>query len=143
MSTVTYRGEVVPLTRTYVDFREYKDDPKNLPPGEVPRVAQLVRSAPLPSSFASRREADDTFFKLMFPGYGLSMLQLHEPVALYSIEIPQMQEDRWVALVEKNGQWIVVDDFIWPVSAGSVRLAKYVDGRLTYLDRSGKVLREK
>jgi len=143
MRTVTYRDATIQLSRTYLDFHDYRDDPNNLPPTEVPRVAQLVRSAPIPSTFASRKEADDTFFRLMFPGYGLSMLQLHDPVALYSIEVPQTGEDRWVVLIEKNGRWVVVDDFLWPVSSGYLNQATYENGRLTYFDRSGRMLREK
>ena len=141
MQSVTYRDQTIPLSRAYADFHDYRDDPNNLPAAELPRVAQLVRSAPIPKVFSSRKEADDAFFKLMFPGYGLSLLQLHDPVALYSLEIPQMEENRWVALIEKNGGWAVVDDFLWPVSSGYLNQAKYIEGQLVYLDREGKVLR--
>ena len=143
MRFVTYSNQTIPLSRTYEDFHAYRDDPNNLPPGEIPRVAQLVRTAPLPETFASRKDADDAFLKLMFPGYGLSMLQLREPVALYAVEIPHMQENRWVALVEQNGVWVVVDDFLWPDSKGIVVQAKYIEGKLVYFGRDGRILRER
>jgi hypothetical protein len=143
MRSVTYRGETFQLPRAYVDFHDYRDDPNNLPKDEVPRIAKLVRSAPIASSSSSREEANDAIFKLMFPGYGLAMLQLRDPVSLYSIEIPMMEEDRWIALAQQGARWVVVEDFLWPVSTGRISGAKYTDGRLSYFDRKGKVLREK
>jgi hypothetical protein len=143
MRSVTYRGETFQLPRIYADFHDYRDDSENLPISELPRIAELVRSAQIAASFSTRQDADDAVFKLMFPGYGLAMLQLHDPVALYSIEIPKMNEDRWVVLVQEGSRWVVVDDFLWPVPAGYINGAKYIDGSLRYFDRQGKVLREK
>jgi hypothetical protein len=140
-STVTYRGEIIPLSRQYADFHDYRDDVNNLPKSEHARVAALVKNAPVPESFASRKEADDAFLALMFPGYGFSWMQIGEPVALYSIEVPQTTEDRWLALVERDSRWVVVDDFIWNTDAGYIRKAEYVAGHLEYSDPAGNVLR--
>ena len=142
-STVTYRGEVIPLARQYTDFHDYRDDDDNLPISQRARVADLVRSAPVPQSFSSRKEADDTFYYLMFPGYGYSLLQLQSPIALYSLEVPKAGEDRWFTVVQRGPRWVVIDDFIWPEKAGYIAAAEISDGKLQYLDRQRHVLREK
>ena len=141
--SITYRGEVITLAKVYADFHDYRDDPENLPASVLPKVARLVRTAPFPASFATRKEADDAAFKLMFPGYGLSMLQLHESVALYSVEVPGMGEDRWLVLKQAGQAWVLIDEFLWPQSAGYIQSATLENGRALYKDRDGKVLRER
>jgi hypothetical protein len=139
--TVTYFGEVITLPRRYSDFHDYRDDPHNLPATEHARVARLVRAAPIKSAFPTREEANDAVFKLMFPGYGLSMFQLKEPIALYSIEVPRTNEDRVLVFKQEQEQWLLVDDFVWPLASGTIRAASYVNGRLQYRGQDGQVLR--
>jgi hypothetical protein len=141
---VTYQGQTIPLSQRYPDFEAYKDDPKNLPAGELDRIAGLVKGAVIPQQFATREQANDYLFdEVMFPGYGFSLMQLDKPVALYSIEVPQMDEDRWITIFEKDGMWVVIDDFVWPVSKGYIDQAVVEDARIRYLDRKGSTLREK
>jgi len=143
MSEVTYRGETISLSRTYADFHAYRDDPNNLPQREVPRVAALVKAAELPPRLSSRNDADDVLYKIMFPGYGLSMLQLDKPLALYQVEIPQSSQERIVVYGPLDGAWVLLDDFVWDDSAGSVDSVASRDGQLEYRDRAGKLLRVK
>ena len=141
--TVTYQGEKIRLARQYTDFHDYRDDPENLPTEVRTRVAQLVRAAPISKEFATRKEMDDAIFKLMFPGYGLSMFQLREPLALYSLEIPQANEDRLLVFRQNGERWLAVDDFVWPQSAGYIQGVSYVNSRLRYKDREDNVLVER
>lgn len=103
LGSVNYRGETIRLAKTYPDFDAYKDDPQNLSVEEIPRVASLVKTAPVQQRSTSREEAQDASLKLMFPGYGFSMLALDRPIALYAIEIPQMNEERYLAYENKGG----------------------------------------
>jgi hypothetical protein len=143
LSSVEYRGETIRLAKTYPDFDTYKDDPQNLPLDEIPRVAALVKSAPVQHQFASREEAQNASLKLMFPGYGFSMLALDKPIALYAIEIPQLNEERYLTYEIRGGSWTLVDDFIWNSGAGLLDSAEYIDGQLRYYDSKGAVVRRK
>jgi len=144
ISEVTYQGQTIQLAQRYPDLEAYKDDPENLPAGELDRIAGLVKGVVIPQQFATREQANDYLFsEVMFPGYGFSLMQLDKPVALYSIEVPQMDEDRWITMVEKGGIWVVVDDFVWPESKGYIDEAVVDGARIRYLDRKGSTLREK
>ena len=56
----------------------------------------------IPQQFNTREQANDYLYsRIMFPGYGLSLEQLDKPVALFSVEIPQMNEDRWITMVQR------------------------------------------
>src|SRR5690606_36534478 len=79
--------------------------------------------------------------RMMFPGHGLSLLQLSEPVALNAIEVPKMAEDRWVTAVPHGDHWLVIDDFVWPVAKGDIRRAECDGKRLRYYDGAGVLLR--
>jgi hypothetical protein len=141
-STVTYRGQTIPLSRRYADFHAYRDDPENLPPEQVPRVAVLVKTAPVPPSFPSRAEAMSSLTELMFPGYGFSAMSLQEPVAVFAIEIPRTDEERYVAVAERGGSWIVIDDFIWPSTGGLLNRATIVGGTIRYFNQRDVLARQ-
>jgi hypothetical protein len=143
MDSVTYRGEVIRLSRTYSDFDEYKDDENNLPAEEIPKVAALVRSAPVAPSYPSHDAAFRALFDLMFPGYGFSAMNPREPVTLFALEIPQMDEQRYIALAQKGSDWVLIEDFIWPDAKGFIYAAELIDARIRYLDHKGQVIREK
>jgi len=142
LNCVTYRGEVVSLARTYRDFDEYKEDPKNLPPRELERVARLVREAPVPRSFKSRGDAFQTLRDLAFPGYGFGGDRRGDAVALFTLEIPLKAEARRIAVEERDGDWWVVDDFLWPTARGELARAERVGDHLVYFGYDGTPLRE-
>jgi hypothetical protein len=142
MDTVAYRGETIPLYRAYADFDEYKDEENNLPASQIPKVAALVRGAPVASSYPSREAALQALFDLMFPGYGFSAMNLGGPVALFAIEVPRMHEQRYLAFVQKENAWVLVEDFVWPDAEGFINAAELSDGRISYLDHRGQVVRE-
>lgn len=144
ISQLEYQGEIIQLARPYSSFQEYRDDPHNLPDSEIPRVAGLVRNAAMPARHSTRKALEEFLVdRMMFPGHGLSLLQQSEPVALNAIEVPKMNEDRWVTAVRHGDHWLVIDDFVWPVAKGDIRRAEYDGTRLRYHDRAGILLREK
>ncbi len=143
LSSVDYRGETIRLAKTYPDFEAYKDDPQSLPSAEIPRIALLVKTAPVQQRFASREEAQEASLKLMFPGYGFSMLGLDKPIALYAIEIPRSNEQRYLTYENREGSWRLVDDFVWTSDEGLLISAEYVDGQLRYYNSKGAVVRER
>lgn len=141
---IDYQGESIRLARSYATFEEYRDDPHNLPESEIPRVAGLVKHAVIPAQHSTRQALEDYLFNtIMFPGYGLSLLQLNKPVALSALEVPQMAEDRWIAAVSHGGHWLVIDDFVWPMADGAINRAEYDGARLRYYDGAGTLLRER
>ncbi len=69
-STIEYRGQKIKLTKFYLDYEDYKDDPDNIDPSETARVQRLVEESPIAHSFAGRKAAVDAVFEIKFPGYG-------------------------------------------------------------------------
>lgn len=72
VSSVTYLGEEIRLSRTYSDFDEYEEDENNLPAEERAKVAELVRRAPVSATYGSYGAAFEALSELTFPGYGFS-----------------------------------------------------------------------
>jgi len=138
---VTYRGEVIALSRAYSNFHEYKDDPNNLPKAVLPRVAALVRTAPVARSYPTRKAAEDAAFALMFPGYGFSLFGLSDPVALFAVEVPGMGEDRYFLYVPRDSEWRLADDFLWPEANGILNRAELEGDVIRYRRGDGSVLR--
>ena len=71
------------------------------------------------------------------------MLQLSKPVVLSAVEVPRMGQDRWITAVPDGDRWLVIDDFVWPLSSGAITRAEYDGAHLRYYDGAGKLLREK
>lgn len=144
VSKIKYQGETIRLSERYPDMGAYEEDPDNLPAEEIDRIAGLIKSAAIPQSFRTREQAGEYLYsKIKFPGYGLSLMQLDKPLALFSIEIPRKDESRWIAMEQQGGKWIVVDDFVWPTAKGYIKRAAVESSRIRYFDRDGKLLREK
>jgi len=97
-SFVEYPGEKIKLTKYYLSFEDYKDDPDNIDPSENARVERLVTQAPIGRHFADRKEMVSALFELKFPGYGLgfagnSAQTDSEALELSSVEIPQGRQE--------------------------------------------------
>lgn len=144
VSKIRYQGQTIKLAERYPDFGSYEDDPDNLPPAEIDRIASLIKNAVIPQSFSTREQAAEyLYFKIKFPGYGLSLGQLDKPLALFSVEIPKKDEERWIAMEQQGRKWVVVDDFVWPTANGYIDRGLTEGSRIRYVDRDGKTLREK
>jgi len=141
--TVEYQGEIIKLSRSYADFKAYRDDPDNLPERAIPHVTRLVTEAPVPEAFATREAADHFMYGLMFPGYGLALHKIQGPLALYSLELPRTNRERWIAVISRGNEWRVIDDFVWSSACGDIGRAESDSRSIRYFDDVGNVLREK
>src|SRR5688500_852566 len=65
---INYRGEKIRLSKKYVDYDEYKNDPANLAASEIPRVEKLMTDAQVGPDFANWHEAADQLSNIKFPG---------------------------------------------------------------------------
>jgi hypothetical protein len=133
---IDYHGERIKLSRSYVDFTAYKNDPNNIDVTETARVQRLVRQAPIANSFATRIEFAQATGSIAFPGYGSGALldtpQLDGSVlALTSIEVPRAEEWRYFAARISNGKYILIDDFVAPGSA-RLQFVEQMGDKLAY-----------
>jgi hypothetical protein len=117
-SHVEYRGQQIKLSRFYLDYDDYKNDPDNIDPSETARVQRLVMEAPIGASFATNKEIVDAAFAIKFPGYGLGGLadgrNGENSLDGFSIEIPRADKDRYVTFRYESGKYVLIDDFVGP-----------------------------
>jgi hypothetical protein len=139
--SIEYRGERIKLARSYSDYDEYKNDPDNVDPSEIPRVQQLVKSAPVARSFKTWNEATRAIADVAFPGYGMgSMKSDWATLRAFAIEIPYANQERVFVLKPQGSGWTLVGDFIGPtdLAIGAVREEA---GSLVFLNRKGEPVR--
>jgi hypothetical protein len=115
-SYVDYHGEKIKLSKFYLDYDDYKDDPDNIAPSETERVQRLVSGAPIAASFPGRKEAVDAVFDIKFPGYGsggMGPIEKDEGALNgLSVEIPRTDKDRYFIFQNAGGSYKLVDDFV-------------------------------
>jgi hypothetical protein len=148
---IDYRGEKIQLSRKYVDYDDYKNDPANLAQSEIPRVEKMMTAARIGPDFASWKDFVEQASAIKFPGYGMGggpkVVAAGREFVVEVIEIPQVAKNRYFVLESMAGGALrLVDDFVarheplppfWAIS--DIRL---VNGRLTYSDRDSKIVRE-
>ena len=140
-NTIEYHGQTVKLSRSYLEYDDYKNDPNNLAAEEVPRVQQLVKSAPIAKRLSSREEMIRAALDLVFPGYGLSSSgtgpqQDGSALELLSIEIPQAESSRILLFRGQNGTYDLVDDFVQP-DEPMIANVRVVDDHFVYSTPEG------
>jgi len=116
-SYIEYRGEKIKLTRYYLDYDEYKNDPDNIDPSETARVQRLVMEAPIDHSYGSRKEMIGATFDIKVPGYGVGGLgDGHEEaeggLCGSSVEIPRVDKMRYLLFQRRGGKYVLIDDFV-------------------------------
>ncbi len=116
-SHIEYRGQRIKLTKYYLTYEDYKDDPENIHPSEIARVQRLVVEAPIAGSFSSQKEMVDAAFSIHFPGYGVGGLSDgtrdgENSLSGVSIEIPLADKDRYFVFRHTNGKYVLVDSFV-------------------------------
>ena len=118
LSFVEYQGQRVEVARTYRDFDEYKEDPRNLTAAQAQRIEALVRKADFGPAFKDAAELDRTLAKLQFPGYGLFYAnqlgaRIDPTLELVYVEVPARSMNRYIVLErEPRGSLLVVEDFL-------------------------------
>lgn len=141
-SSIEYRGENIKLTKYYLDYDDYKNDPDNIDPSETERVQRLVSEAPIAHSFASRRDAVDALFKVKFPGYGVggfggAIKDGDGSLNGFSVEIPRADKNRYFIFRNTHGNYALVDDFI-DSDALQIETVREEHGNLVYCTASGE-----
>lgn len=116
-SYVDYQGQKIKLTRYYLDYDDYKEDPDNIDPSETKRVQELVMSAHIDREFPDRKAAIRAAFDVKFPGYGAGGLGMQtlpggDILTGLSVEIPRLDKDRYFVFRSHNGQYTLIDDFV-------------------------------
>lgn len=148
---IDYRGEKIRLSKKYVDYDDYKNDPTNLAASEIPRVEKLMTDAQVGPDFADWHEVAHQLSNIKFPGYGMAsgenVVAAGREFAVQSMEIPQVAKERYFVLEKlAGGTFRLADDFVARRDPGSafapISSIHLVDDRLVYADRKGTVVRE-
>lgn len=116
-SEMDYQGQKIKLSKYYLSYEDYKDDPENIDPSENGRVERLVSGAPIGSRFEDRKELVHAIWGIKFPGYGLGALGEHAEqdgsvLALYEVEIPRAAKNRYFTFEGRNHTYVLIDDFV-------------------------------
>ncbi len=133
-SSVDYRGEKIKLTRFYLDYDDYKNDPENIDPSETARVQRLVSEAPIAHSYRNRREASAAVGEIKFPGYGAGGFGddwKHSPITGFSVEIPRAGAERYFIFRQSGEAYELIDDFV-DSSMPGINHVEEKDGNLIY-----------
>ena len=142
-STIEYQGEDVRLTKLYLDYDSYKNDPHNIHPDELGRVEKLVSTGSVPDRYSSWEDAASAVLDLSFPGYGSGSLGSEwEVLRCFTIEIPHADSERvFLFRHEGNDTWTLVADFIAPSSI-VVSHVQERDGRFVFSNSKGEQIFE-
>jgi hypothetical protein len=144
--TIEYRGQTIRLSKFYFDYDDYKNDPDNIAPDERERVADLVRTAPIPRNFSSRKEMIQATFEIGFPGYGHGQFgeeQQRDGSVLtgYFVEIPGANQDRVFVFTARGGAYTLLDDFRVSSALGMLGMRREGDDLVFHDFQKRKVLR--
>jgi hypothetical protein len=140
---IDYRGEKIKLTKAYANYHDYKNDPENIDPSETERVQRLVLGAPIDKTFASRLEASKAIGQIAFPGYGsggfVEQSQADGSVLMgFFVEVPRAKKDRYFVFQGKDGVYTLVDEFVHPDTAVSLRSVIRRGNDLVFTSIDGK-----
>jgi hypothetical protein len=114
---IEYRGEKIKLSKSYLDYDSYKNDPDNIDPSETARVQQLVLSAQIKRQYPTRLAVFQASSEVAFPGYGSGgmgdvTLPDGDTVTGFSVEIPRLEKERYFIFRSRDGVYTLVDDFV-------------------------------
>jgi hypothetical protein len=117
MKEIEYRGYRIKLARAYMDYDEYKNDPENIHPMERALVQQLVKGAPVASSYPDATTLYQSLSELTFPGYGSGrMTNTPQPdgsfLVVYGLEIPLTAQQRYLLFRTVGSTFLLVDEFL-------------------------------
>lgn len=141
-SYIDYQGQKIKLTKFYLSYEDYKDDPDNLDPSEYAHVQQLVSSAPIARSFSDRRAAVEAVSEITFPGYGAGgfggdIQRTEGSLNGLCVEIPRTDKSRYFIFRNVHGTYLLVDDFI-ESGASAIETMREEKGKLIYYTASGE-----
>lgn len=140
---IDYRGERIKLSKAYASYDDYRNDPANIDASETERVQRLVLGAPIARTFGSLIEASKAIGQIAFPGYGsggfVEQAQGDGSVLTgFSVEVPRARKERCFVLEGRNGVYTLIDDFIYPDTAGLLRRVVRRGNELVFVSIDGK-----
>jgi len=141
---IEYRGEKIRLSKYYLDYDDYKDDPDNIAASETERVQSLVRTAPMPAHYATAEAVMQAVGDVTFPGYGSGgfgevPLAQHPPIVGFCIEVPRAEEDRCFTFEKDAAGYRLADDFL--LKDGLLRTVRKDADGFTYVRFDGTSFR--
>ncbi len=142
---VLYRGHLFTLAKSYADYDDYKNDPDNLRPADLPLIERLMTEAKVGPMFDDWRDFVDQGSALVFPGYGSGGGPRFDDgrFIAHAIEIPGGEKERIFVLQKMaDGSLELVDDFISPDHAHYPHGGRLNGDRLQYFTRDHELVRE-
>lgn len=147
--TFEYQGQQFKMRKAYASYEDYKDDPNNLDTNELGRIEQVMTTAKVPPGFKDPEEFIHFMLDLKFPGYGMGGLGVTpqtddgSTLIIESVEIPQREKERVVAVRQSGGKLITIDDFVYSPFTNRISAIKLENQTLRYYDDHKRLLREK
>jgi hypothetical protein len=146
-TTVDYRGENFKMSKGYWSYEDYKDDPNNLNTNELERIEKVMIEASIGTNFNTREQFIQAVFSLKFPGYGLNQYGEKQQVdgstlSMFSVEIPQIDKDRYFVARKSGGHLILVDDFVANSVSNVISSVKLEVTNLLYYDDKGLLVQK-
>jgi hypothetical protein len=142
VAQIEYRGESIKLSRYYVSYDDYKDDPNNIASSERERVKRLVTTAPMPQHYTSPDAVMTAMRDVTFPGYGsggfgdVALVQ-RPPLVGFCVEVPLADEQRCFTFERDNDGYRLADDFL--LDTGLLRTVHKDSTGFTYVRFDGSV----
>jgi hypothetical protein len=147
--TFEYQGQQFKMRKAYATYEDYKDDPNNLDTNELGRIEQAMTTAKVPPWFKDPEEFIHFMLDLKFPGYGMGGLGVTprtddgSTLIIESVEIPQREKERVIAVRQSGGKLITIDDFVYSPLTSRISAIKLENQTLRYYDGHKQLLREK
>jgi hypothetical protein len=140
--TIEYRGERFKLTKAYVDYDDYKEDPNNIDPSENARIERAVLQAKISPSPMTQQQMISAIFDLKFPGFGLTSFgERAQPDGTsldgFSVEVPRAGKDRVLVFRSRGDAYTLIDDFVSPEGVGIIQVRSEGE-QLVYSSADGK-----
>jgi hypothetical protein len=145
--SIPFQGQQVKLSKPYDDYDDYKNDPNNIAASEVPKVQNLVQTAPIAKRFTDRLQMVTAIQEVCFPGYGTTSCgEKPQPdgsvLALFSVEIPKAGKDRFFLFRGAGGVYTLIDDFVYSED-GSIMNVAMSGKKLVYSKMNGTTVVER
>ena len=147
-----YRGEKFKVSRR-LQVAGFLVRPERILSSEAERAQKLILDAPIAPTFKSRDEIDNAVAAIMFPSseiavYGEQTQTDGSKIAMWSVEVPRFNEDRFLVFQKKAGGYKLVDDFElgrfkgWNAGDGWVIRVSLESGQIEYRSSDGTLLHE-
>jgi hypothetical protein len=136
------------MSKAYLSYEDYKDDPYNLPTNDIPRIEKLMREASIGTSFDTRKQLFQAVSDLKFPGYGSGTSgDRQQPdgstLILQFVEIPPRDKDRYFVARKSGDGYVLIDDFVLSPATNLIFDVRLEGTKLRYYDDRGTLVRER